>query len=340
MPTHQRYPIRRTALQQQSWSFVLLLTTFVTASAYAATPIWKPSENVEIVVGAAAGGGNDNVARTLQKIMHERRLVEIPISVTNKPGGGGAIAFHYVSQHPGNAHYIGVNSNTLLTNQITGKSQISYTGLTPLAVMINEYITFVVKADSPLRTGQDLIGRLKQDPTSVVFGISSALGNVNHIAVAAAAHSAGIDVKRLKVVVFSGSGQSITALLGGHVDVVAGPPSIAARHIEAGKLRAIAVTSPRRLEGSIASVPTWKEQGIDVEVTNWRGIVGPKGISTDQIAYWDQVLAKVSQTEDWNRELQKNLWGNAYTDSKGTERYMRMQYGEFKRILTELGLAE
>lgn len=340
MSTLQRYPIPRTALQRQSWSFVLLLTAFVTASAYAAMPEWKPGENVEIVVGAAAGGGNDKVARTLQRIMHEQRLVEAPASVTNKPGGGGAIAFHYVSQHPGNAHYIGVNSNTLLTNQITGKSQISYTGLTPLAVMINEYITFVVKADSPLRTGQDLIGRLKQDPASVVFGISSALGNVNHIAVAAAAHSAGIDVKRLKVVVFSGSGKSIIALLGGHVDVVAGPPSIAAPQIEAGKLRAIAVTSPRRLEGSIASVPTWKEQGIDVEVTNWRGIVGPKGISAGQIAYWDQVLAKLAQTEDWNRELRKNLWVNAYTDSKGAERFMKMQYGEFKRILTELGLAK
>lgn len=340
MPSHRRYPVRRTALQRHSWSFALLLTTFVTASAFAATPVWKPSENVEIVVGAAAGGGNDNVARTLQKIMQERRLVELPISVINKPGGGGAIAFNYVSNHLGNAHYICVNSNTLLTNQITGKSQISYTGLTPLAVMINEYITFVVKADSSIRTGQDLIRRLKQDPTSVAFGISSALGNINHIAVATAAHSAGIDVKRLRVVVFSGSSRSIIALLGGHVDVVAGPPSIAARQIEAGNLHAIAVTSPRRLGGSIANVPTWKEQGIDVEVTNWRGVVGPKDLSAGQIAYWDQVLEKLSRTEEWDRELQKNLWVNAYTDSKGTERFMRTQYGEFKRILTEIGLAK
>jgi len=300
---------------------------------------WKPADNIEVVVGASPGGGNDNIARTMQKIIQDRRLVEVPFNIVNKPGAGGAVAYAYLNLYAGNPHYLGVSSNTLLTNHITGTSKIFYEDITPIAVMINEYINFVVKADSSLKTGSDLIARLKADPGSVVFGISSVLGNINHIAVATVARAVGVDAKKLKVVVFSGSGGAVTGLLGGHVEVVAGPPSIALKHIEAGMLRSLAVTSPKRLADNLAKIPTWREQGVDAVVVNWRGVIGPKGLNEAQITYWNQVFGKLAQTEEWNNVLRKNQWVNAYVGGKEASAYMSTQYSEFKNVLTALGLA-
>jgi putative tricarboxylic transport membrane protein len=306
----------------------------------AAVQTWKPHDAVEIVVGAGPGGGNDNVARLMQKIMQDRRLVEASSTVVNKAGGGGGIAYRYLSQRPASGNLIGVSSNTLLTNHITGISPINYTDFTPLAIMINEYISMVVKAGSPLKSGRDLITTLKADPASVVFGISTQLGNINHIAVAVVARTAGIDVKKLKVVVFDSSASSITAVLGGHVDVVAGPPSISASHIETGRLRAIGITSPQRLRGALAQQPTWREQGVDAIVVNWRGVVGTKNLGAAQIAFWDDTLSKLTKTEEWDRDLERNLWENTYTNSAGASRYLKVQYEDLKRVMLELGFAK
>lgn len=320
--------------------FAAFVTLWSSTSASGAAPIWKPQDNVEVIVGAGPGGGNDNVARQLQRIMQERRLVETPSTVVNKTGGGGTIAYTYLNQRRGNAHYIALASNTLITNHITGISPINYSDFTPLAILINEYISLVVRAESPLKTGHDLIAKLKVDPASVVFGISTSLGNINHIAVAVVARVSGIDVKKLRVVVFDSSASSVAAVLGGHVDVVAGPPSISASHIEAGKLRVIGITSPQRLRGKLANQPTWREQGVDAVVVNWRGVLGAGGIGAAQIAYWDETLSKVTATDEWNQDLERKLWENAYANSAGTAQYLKTQYDDMKRIMLDLGFAK
>src|SRR5688572_26552863 len=197
---------------------------------------WKPDRSVEIVVGAGPGGGNDNIARTIQRLLQGHKLVAVPVNVVNKPGAGGAIAVGYVQQNAGKGGFLGLSSNTLLTNLITKKSALGPADVTVLAILINEYISFNVKVDSPLRTGKDLIARLKADPGSVVLGISTALGNINHIAFAVVAREAGIDPKKVKTVVFDSSSASITALMGGHIDLVVAPVSITAQRTEASQL--------------------------------------------------------------------------------------------------------
>lgn len=326
------------------WAHALLcaclLAVGFAAPALAASSQWRPADNVEIVVGAGPGGGNDNTARTIQKILHDKKLVASPITVVNKPGGGGAIALSYLAQRAGNGSLLGVTSNTILTNHITRKSPLNYTDLTPISILINEYISFNVKPDSPIKTGKDLVARLQTDPGSLAVGISTSLGNINHIAFATVARAVGADPKKARIVVFSSSGASITALMGGHVDLVVGPTSISARHFESGSLRTLAVTSPKRRTGVFSSVPTWKELGADAIVDNWRGLIGPKGMTAAQTTYWDETLARLFQTEEWKKEVDANHWDNAAKSSDESEKYLKLQYDEIKQALVELALAK
>lgn len=308
--------------------------------AIAASPQWQPADSVEFVVGAGPGGGNDNIARKIQKILQDKKLVVSPINVVNKPGGGGAISLSYLSQRTGMGNFIGISSNTILTNHISKKSPLNYTDLTPISILINEYISFNVKPDSPIKTGKDLVAKLQTDPGSIVVGISTSLGNINHIAFATVARAVGADPKKAKIVVFSSSGASITALLGGHVDIVVGPTSIAAAHLASGNLRAIAVTSPQRRIGVFSAIPTWKELGVDAIVDNWRGLIGPKDMTSAQIAYWDTTLGRMFKTEEWKKEVDANHWDNAAKSSKETEQYLKAQYDDIKNELIELGFAK
>lgn len=306
----------------------------------AAAPAWQPDKNVELVVGAGAGGGNDNIARTIQSILQKKNYVSAPVTVVNKPGGGGAISLAYIQQHAGRGHVIGISSNTMLTNHIAGKTQVGPADLTPLAILINEYISFNVQADSPLRSGKELVAKMKANPAEVVVGISSALGNINHIAFAVVAREAGIDPKKAKVVVFKSSGASMTALMGGHVHLVVGPVSIAGRHAGSGKIRALAVTAPQRRGGELAEVPTWKELGVDAVVDNWRGVIGPKGMPAQEVAYWDSVFGRLFKADDWQKQVEQNYWDNAALTSRDAAKYLDGQYGELKKALVELELVK
>lgn len=320
--------------------FLAALAAVLLIAGPASAQGWKPEPFVEIVVGAGPGGGNDNTARTIQKILQEKGLVSAPVNVINKPGAGGVIAFTYLNQHARQGNYLGVTSNTLLTNHITKRSPLSHGHFTPLAILINEYMAFNVKADSPIRTGKDLVARLKADPNSVVLGISSVLGNINHISFATLARDIGVDPKKVKTVVFKSSGESITALLGGHVDLVVGPTSIAARYLESGQLRTLAVTSARRRPGAFADTPTWKELGVAAVIDNWRGVIGAKGMTPHQIAFWDGAFRKVFELEDWKKDVERNYWDNAALLSGESARYLDAQYDELKRTLIDLDMAK
>jgi len=320
-------------------SLALALAAAVDA-AFAQPPAWKPARNVEIVVGVSPGGGIDRTARILQKILQERRLIDVTATVVNKPGGGSTIAQAYLSQHAGDAHYFEISATSILTNHITGKSQYSHKDFTPIAMLSDEYIGFLVREDSPLKTGKDLLGLLKAAPETLPIGIATAAGNTNHIAAGLAAKAAGGDVKKLRVVIFGSGGESMTALLGGHVGLVATPAANAIPHLQSGKMRVIAIAAPARLEGALAAVPTWKEQGASIVVANWRPVVGPRGLSAPQVAFWEEVFAKLSRSDEWSAEIAQSGGVNHYMNSRDLAAFFDVEYAQFKAVLTELGLAK
>lgn len=185
---------------------------------------WKPDPRVEIVVGVSPGAGSDTTARWIHRLLTEKKLIEAPASVVNKPGGGGTIALTYLNQQAGNGNHVMVTSPTMLTNHITGRSPLNYTDVTPLAQLGSEFVVFSVRAESPIKTAKDLADRLKADPGSLSFAVGNSTGSHNHIATAQVTRAVGADAKKLKVVAFGGSAEGVAALLGGHIDVAASPP--------------------------------------------------------------------------------------------------------------------
>jgi putative tricarboxylic transport membrane protein len=150
----------------------------------------------------------------------------------------------------------------------------------------------------------------------------------------------GVDPKQVKTVVFKSGGDSVSALLGGHVDVMMSTTAAPVAQLKAGNVRLLAIASPKRLEGMLASVPTWREQGINVVFSNWRGIVGPKGLSPAQIAYWEGVFAKVVQLDEFKRDVERNFWVSNYLDSAGMAKFLKADHDEVRALLSDLGMAK
>lgn len=308
----------------------------VSTSAVHAQSAWKPEKTVEVVVFAAPGGGNDKSARVMHKIWQETKLVEAVI--TNKVGGGGSLAYTYVSQKTGDGHHIAIAQAGLNTNHITGRSPLHFNDITPLSFVGNEPAALAVRADSPYKTLKDFVEQLKKDPSSLAISVGSTRGAINHFTVALLAKSAGIDPKQLKILVFGGGAESVTNLLGGHIDAMMQAVNNAIPHHKAGKMRILGLSTPARSPG-LPDAPTFREQGYDVVMEGWTIFVGPKGLTPAQVAYWEGVFQKTVQREEWKKYLEFNSWEWGYKNARDTLAYLKKDYEQSRVLLTELGLA-
>jgi putative tricarboxylic transport membrane protein len=319
---------------------IALLVLAAGGSALPAVAQWKPQKNVEIVAMSGPGGANDVIARAVQRYLQQMKLVQVPITVANRPGAGGVLAWNYLNQHAGDGAYLSISPINLLTEHIAGASPITYSDVTPIAQLFTEYVAFTVKFDAGYRSGRDLVQRLKGDPGAASFAVAAALGGANHIAAALTMKAAGIDIRRLKFVVFTSGPQSLTAAMGGHVDVAVTPISGIVSYVQSGQIRALAVSSPARQGGAMAGVPTWKEQGVDAVFSSFRGVIGPKGMTREQVAYWEDALRRIVQSEEWKRELDRNYWADAFLGAEETGRDLKVQYEQYRPVMSELGLAK
>lgn len=312
----------------------------MTLSAPYASAQWQPAKNVEIIAPAAAGSALDAVARLLQRVLQDRKLTTATLTVVDKSGGGNAVGFNYLNSRPADGHSVLVTPFTIITNKITGANPLNYQDITPISMLADEHIAFVVNANSSIKTGRDLTERLKKDPASVSMALAAALGNANHIAMSLVGKSVGADPKKFRIAVFNSSGESITAVLGGHVELAITTTGLVGPHVQAGRVRAIAVAADKRLAGALASTPTWKEQGIDVVFSSWRALIGPRNMTAEQVAYWDGLMAKVSREDEWLKDLDQNALTPAYMNADATRKLFAQQAETLRGILADLGLAK
>lgn len=332
---HPSFPRATRALAM----FAVAATACALQPLQAAEAPWKPTRPVELIAMNAPGGGSDRILRIMMTVLQQQKALPVAVNVVNKPGGGGAVAYNYLNTHPGDGHYLLVANKSLLTNNIIGKGP-SYTEFTPVVGLFNEYISVTVKPDSPIANGRDLIERVKKDPMSLSFGVATSLGNANHQGAVVAFKEAGVDVRRMKNAIFPSGGAASTAMMGGHVDVVPITASFAASMLKNKQVRVLAVAAPQRLPGVLADVPTWREQGYDAVVSNWRAFVGPKGMTPAQIAYWEEVMQKFTDSAEWKKELEDNLWSANFEKSATLRKHLDRDNAQQRALLVELGLAK
>jgi putative tricarboxylic transport membrane protein len=301
---------------------------------------WAPQRNVEIIVPVVPGGTNDKLARAIERTLVAGKLVSTSVTVVHKAGGGNQIAYAYTSQHAGDPHYLLMGTTTLITAHAMGSSKMSFEEFTPIASIFNDFVVLTVNAGSPMKSGKDLVARMRTDAQSMSLGFSSSVGNHHHIIAGLFMKNIGANPRDLKTVIFKGSSEAITALLGSHIDMVSTGATNAAGHMAAGKLRVLGVSSGQRLPGTMASVPTWKEQGVDLVYGSWRSAVGPKGLTPEQVAFWENALRKVVESPDWKAELERNYWGDFFQTGAEFRKTIDSEYRAMKGVLVELGLAK
>ena len=299
---------------------------------------WGPERNVEIVVGSTAGGSNDKIARILQRTWQENKSLE-NVTVVNKVGGGGSLAYTYTAQRAGDPHSLTIARTGLLSNHVLGLSTLNYTDLTPIALIGEEAMSIAVRADSPIKSIKDLIAKWKTDPQSVSISIGSARGSTTHFTLARIARLSGVDPRKLKLITFGGSADSITNLLGGHIDMVSLAFNNLIKFHQAGSFRVIGVASERR-SALAPDVPTLKEQGYDVVVGGWFAVMAPRGIGAPQITYWENMIERTVNQPQWKQFIESSglEWG--YTKSAPTRDFLRSDYEAIRLVLTDIGMVK
>jgi putative tricarboxylic transport membrane protein len=314
----------------------LFFLALVCLSAGSAAQTWAPERHVELVVPQRAGGSLDLTARTLQRLWTEMKLVPVPTAVVNRAGGEHAVAYNFIRQNTSDPHFLSLAVPVIFSNHISGVSAFSHRDVTPVALLTTEYYVFVVAPGSSLKTGHDFVDALRKDAASVSIGVTSVL---QRIAAGLVLRSANVNVKPVRMVVFTG-GQT-TAVAGGHVDVAITSLAQALPHIENGKLRAIAVGSPARMPGLLAGTPTWQELGYRGAVCQtWRAVIAPKDITAAQLAYWEGVLRRVTDTDEFRAVAEKQRWRVTFKGSADVQKMMNAEYDDMKSVMTSLGLVK
>ncbi len=304
----------------------------------AQAPAWKPDKVVELVVGAAPGGANDRIGRTLQRLLQDGKVNTV--NVLNKPGGGQSVAFAYLNTHPGNPHYLGLASSSWLTTVAAGRGTVTPRELSPIIKLLDEYQMYFVRADSPIRSARDIVERLRKDPASLSFGISTAAGNPIHISVGEIGRLAGADPTKLKVVVFNTGTDTAIQVAGGHLDIGIQSPGSAMQLTQSGKLRFLGVAGPRRHGGVLAHVPTMREQGVDVTANVFYAVFGPRGLDAAQLAFWDEALAAAMKSDEVKKAVDINFWSVELVGHRELPAFLDKELEGYRRTLTALGMAK
>lgn len=317
-------------------SMVLFFACLASVASHAAAQGWKPDRNVELTIPATPGGSNDIAGRTVQKVWTDLKLLPVSSSINNRGGGEHVVAYTYVSQRTGDAHAIGLMSTPMLLNPIEGRTKLTHNDVTPIAYLITEPMIAVVRADSPLKTGKDLVEALAKNPGSVSIALTS---TGHRISVGVPLHKANVAIKNVRMPAFKGGGETITAVMGGHADVLITSVSTSVPHIESGKMRGIAVSSTKRLGGPLASVPTWQELGYQSS-GSWKGVMAPKGVTPAQVAFWEEVMRRTAASEELRQYADQNQWLVEFKGAAETRKWLEQEASALRVIMAELGLTK
>ena len=297
---------------------------------------WAQGTNVKMMIPANPGGGWDGTGRALGEALRDAGVAS-SVTYENKGGAAGAIGLaQFYNSAKGDPNAMMVMGAVMLGGIITGKPPVSITQVTPIARLTTEYNVFVLPASSPLNTMKDVVEALKKDPGSVKWGGGSR-GSTEHIAASQIAQAVGVPAAKINYVPFRGGGEAVAAILGGNVTVGGSGYSEFQQYIESGKMKAIAITSGQRVKG-LEKIPTLKEQGIDVEIGNWRGVYGAAGITPEQRAALTEMIVKATKSKAWQEALVKNNWTPALLTGKEFDAFVDKDFSTLRATMVRAGM--
>lgn len=305
----------------------LLLTT--------PTTLAQGLTNLRIMAPAAPGGGWDQTSRAMQTVMQDENIVK-PVTVFNVPGAGGTIGLAQLSNAKGDGGQMMTMGLVMVGAILTNSSKVDLSRVTPLARLTGEYEVLVVPASSPYKNMKDFAAAWKTNTGLAVAGGSA--GGTDHILLGLLAKSAGVDSKKMNYVPFSGGGEALAAVLGNQVaGAIAGYGEFEAQ-IKAGRLRAIGISAPKRQTG--IDVPTFREQGFNVELANWRGVVAAPGVSATDKAAMIAALDKMHASKAWQDTLKARKWTDLYMSGSKYSLFLKVEAARIKGVLTDIGLVK
>jgi len=298
-------------------------------------PWARAATNLKMMIPANPGGGWDTTGRALGRAIQDAGAAST-VSYDNKGGAAGALGLaQFVNGSKGDPNALMVMGAVMVGGIITGKPPVNLSQATPLARLTSEYNVFVLPASSPLQSMKDVVEQLKKDPGSVKWGGGSR-GSTEHIAAAMIAREVGVDPAKINYVAFRGGGEATAAILGGNVTVGGSGYSEFAEYIKAGKMRALAVTSDKRLQG--VAVPTLKEQGINVVIGNWRGVYGAPGITAEQRKALIDIVLKATKSKAWADALEKNAWTPALMTGEEFAKFVDDEFASLRAVMAKSGM--
>jgi putative tricarboxylic transport membrane protein len=317
-------------------TFAQISSVVLIVSAVAAPVPAQPAyQHLRIIAPAAPGGGWDQTARVMQQVLQGAGIVHTS-SVENIPGAAGTIGLaRFIGAERGNGDVVMVSGLIMLGAIVTHASPVTLSEVTPIARLTGEYEAIVVPAASPFRSLDDLVRVFREKPESISWGGGSAGGSDQMLA-GLVADAVGVSPRRVNYIAFSGGGESMSAILGGQVSAGINGLAEFAPQIEAGTVRALGISSAERLPG--VPIPTLREQGVDVELENWRSLVAPPGISPVDRERLEKAVEAMVRSAEWREALERYRWIDRYLTGGEFTRFAQAEDRRVRAILTKLGL--
>ena len=299
-------------------------------------PVQAEIKGLEIIAPAGPGGGYDQLARATQQVLEKRKLAS-GVQVINIPGAGGTIGLAQFVTKSARGPSLMVAGLGMVGAILINKSPVTLEQVTPLARLTGEYQPLVVSANSPIKTLGDLVAKFKADPGSVSWG-GFALGSPDHLLCGSIVKAIGGDVGKMNYIVSGAGGEMLAQVMGGHITVATGGLNEFAQQLQAGKLRALGISSPERLPG--VDIPTFKEQGVDVTLVNWRGLMASAKIKANEKQEMEAALREMVESEEWKAILKERGWVDMYQPSPEFAAFVKTEQTKVETTLKDIGLVK
>ncbi|MDT5079297.1 MAG: putative tricarboxylic transport rane protein [Mycobacterium sp.] len=309
-----------------------LIVTACQNSEHASGEKGYPSGPVTMTAGANPGSGFDITIRAVVESLQKEKIVSVPLPVENRPGGSGAdFLATMVEQYRGKDDQVSVTSLSMMINQLRGKSKYGYDNVTMIARLMTEYFVIVVRADSPYKNLGDVLTAIKTDPARVPVGAA----HDDEAPFDLLGSAAGGQPSSVHYVTHEGGGDQITALNNGEIGVAIGGVSEFISLVKSGSLRALGVLAEKRLPG--LDVPTAREQGLDVTLSNWRGLYGPPDMPQFAVDYWQKVLGKMAESPTWKQIAERSQFTTTFMIGDELQTFLAKTQADVKAALKDAG---